>query len=76
MLCSALRSAGSAAYCELALHLKLVFATARDASATTLVPAVLVGYLCFTPLAKALQSTVCKYSGVVCASVLWTVASE
>ena len=57
MFSSDFSSIGRAAYCVLALHLKLEFATAREASATTLVPAVVVGYLCVTPLAKALQST-------------------
>ena len=64
------------AYWIEAFHQKLVFATERFAGVTTLVPAVLVGYGCCTPLARALVTTVCKYSGVRCPRSLCTAARE
>ena len=66
----------SSAYCLLALHLKLVFAVFSFASATTLLPALLVGYLCFTPLSSALQMTLQRYFGVSFTNVLCTAATE
>ena len=68
------KSCGNAAYWVEAFHQKLVFATERCADVTTLVPAVLVGYRCCTPLARALVTTACKYSGVRCNRSLCTAA--
>ena len=76
VFCSVFNSIGSSAYCLLALHLKLVFAIFSFASATILLPAVLVGYLCFTPLSNALQRTLQRYSGVSFTNVLCTAATE
>ena len=76
MLCAVFKSVGSSAYCLLALHLKLEFATFSLASSTTRLLAALVGYLCFTPLAKAWHRTLWRYSGVSLTKVLCTVATE
>ena len=76
MLSSLLSPSGSAAYWAAARHLQLLLAAARRAGATTRVPAVLVGYWCLTPLARARLRMWYRCTGALFTITLCTMATE